>query len=172
MPSAINIIGERYGRFTVLAVDYSLGSRRWKCRCDCGEIRVLETGNIRSGNSRSCGCLNLELVTERGRNNKKHGYRNKPIYHIWVSMRQRCQNPNAQAWRNYGGRGITVCKRWQKFENFFADMGDQPKGLDLDRINNDGNYEPSNCRWATRSQNIKNSRRRKRNALGQFGSLA
>jgi len=83
-------------------------------------------------------------------------------------MVQRCTNPKAQAWRNYGGRGIGVCERWLKFENFLADMGERPIGLDLDRINNDGNYEPSNCRWTTRSANLKNTRPRKRRDNGTF----
>jgi len=85
-------------------------------------------------------------------------------------MVQRCTNPKAQAWRNYGGRGISVCERWLKFENFLADMGERPAGLDLDRINNDGNYELGNCRWTTRSVNIKNTRPRQRDSLGRYTS--
>jgi len=177
MPAAINLIGHKYGRLTVieegdrLRVSRRKVLRRWVCVCDCGNTSILSTGNIRSGNSKSCGCLNLELIAERGRRlNRTHGYRNTSIYHTWSSMVQRCTNPKAQAWRNYGGRGISVCERWLKFENFLADMGERPAGLDLDRINNDGNYELGNCRWTTRSVNIKNTRPRQRDSLGRYTS--
>jgi len=93
----------------------------------------------------------------------RHGHAAKPtsIYMIWHEMIERCRNPNNKAYPNYGGRGITVCKRWLKFENFLTDMGEHPVGLSIDRINNNGNYEPSNCRWATRSEQMINSRNAK-----------
>lgn len=101
---------------------------------------------------------------------KRRGARNS-VYDKWVLMRQRCNNPKATGYANYGGRGIRVCARWNSFENFYADMGEPPIGAQLDRIDNDGNYEPGNCQWATKSQQMKN-RRRRRDAASKYPGVS
>jgi hypothetical protein len=119
-------------------------------------------------NTRSCGCLKLERVKKMGLANKQHGDAKTIEYFSWANMHQRCYNPNDKDFEHYGARGISVCKRWDKYENFFDDMGRKPKGLSLGRIDNNGNYEPSNCRWETASQQNKNRRPLYRDAKGNF----
>jgi hypothetical protein len=133
----------------------------WLCRCDCGTQKEVAQGNL-GRCIFSCGCLHKELAAA-SKLRLTHGMRNSVEYATWNSMKNRCFNPKSQAFKNYGGRGITVCERWMKFENFFSDMGPRPDGLEIDRINNNGNYEPDNCRWTTRSVNILNTRERLRN---------
>jgi hypothetical protein len=134
------------------------------CHCGCGNLTAKTTegrGGIPKGTPRNY--LN-------GHHSLRHGHakrtRKSSTYNSWAHMIHRCTNPNNSQWRDYGGRGITVCARWMKFENFFADMGEAPKGLSLDRIDNDGNYEPGNCRWATRLVQQNNQRMRKTNTSG------
>jgi hypothetical protein len=158
MPAFIDITGQRFGR--LVAVAYEKPSR-WLCHCDCGRETIVQQCSLRNNVTKSCGCLRVELARSRA---TKHGYgrkRQRPaIYSCWVNMMTRCTNPNSSKWKDYGGRGISVCVRWRhSFESFLADMGEKPAGLTLDRIDNDGNYEPSNCRWATPSEQRINSRR-------------
>lgn len=140
MPKALDLIGARFGRLVVLT---KLTERDiykkvvWHCRCDCGNEVDVNTKNLRTANTQSCGCLWRERIST-------HGMRNTRIYRIWTSMKSRCNSDIP----NYGGKGIGVCKRWLKFENFYADMGDPPDGLTLDRKNNSKGYSPANCRWA------------------------
>ncbi len=127
------------------------GKYHWY-QCSCGTIKELLSQPIKDGLVKSCGCYNISYHT-------KHGKSYSSEYHTWVSMLQRCMNPKAQSYANYGKRGIKVCKRWTKsFQHFFTDMGIRPLGLTLERINNDGNYTKSNCKWATYKEQNRNRR--------------
>lgn len=129
---------------------------RYRCICDCGNEVVAYTGNLTKGKTKSCGCWKKMVSSIT---NKKHGMSNSDEYRIWQGIRMRCLNPNVKNYNRYGGAGITICDRWvNSFENFYADMGGRPsKTHSVDRINNDGNYEPSNCRWATPSEQGNNT---------------
>lgn len=164
MGKLVDETGKRYGRLLVLRRGGSDRGRNamWLCRCDCGaEARVLG-GSLRSGDTRSCGCLRRERVTT-------HGKADLPEHSVWEGMLQRCENPNDPDFRHYGGRSIKVCKSWHDFTNFYADMGPRPGvGYSIDRINNAGNYEPGNCRWASREQQMRNTRAQKRPSVGVY----
>jgi hypothetical protein len=158
----LDLTGQRYGRFTVLSfagIDKH-SSTTWQCQCDCGAIRTVVGSKLRSGRAKSCGCLSVESF---GNRNRTHGLSKLPEYTIWKLMRGRCNNPNGLHFADYGGRGIKVCERWTNFENFYADMGSRPSKLhSIDRINNNGCYEPSNCQWATQVQQTNNRRPRRK----------
>lgn len=146
------ISGQRFGRLIVLSFLGTLDRKNayWKVRCDCGEEREVQSAALRLGITKSCGCLSRDLT-------RTHGMEGTKVYAVWASMKARCSNPRHRAWKNYGGRGISFCSRWKKFQNFYADMG-EPTGV-LDRINNEGNYTPTNCRWASWSESNRNQRR-------------
>ncbi len=153
----INLKGKRFGRLIVQNKRIVKKENvLWLCLCDCGKEQFVRLSHLSNGHTKSCGCLHLEIVSK-----VKHGMTGTPTFSSWANMINRCKNPKCDRWLCYGGRGISVCKRWLKFENFYKDMGVRPKGLTLDRINNDGNYTPSNCRWATNIQQANNKRRNK-----------
>jgi hypothetical protein len=132
--------------------------RKVIAQCECGVIKSVMYNYIKSGRSKSCGCYSIELLKER---RIKHSLSNSSEYRSWLSMKTRCTNPNLKQWKDYGGRGITVCPEWlNSFQNFYNDMGKRPDGKTLDRINNNKGYEPSNCRWATSKEQTQNRRKR------------
>jgi hypothetical protein len=151
-----------YGRLTVLAKTNktnTCGRFFYLCICSCGVEKSVQINSLHNGLTRSCGCLRSETTAHKNVLSATHGLRNSVEYRIWTSMLSRCRNPKYENYPHYGGRGISVCKRWAKFENFYADLGPRPLGaFQLDRKDNDGNYTPKNCRWATPKQNSRNKR--------------
>ena len=143
-----DILGERFGRLIVVekAGPNTHRKMRWLCRCDCGNQLIVLGDSLRNGRIQSCGCLQKELTSKRFSTHNKSEER---IYRIWKTMKNRCNNPNYKWYVNYGGRGIKVCDEWQKFESFYewSMVSGYTETLTLDRINFNGNYEPSNCRW-------------------------
>lgn len=152
--------GNRYGRLLVIDAAGKGASRaqRWLCRCDCGATKAVTGTSLRTGETRSCGCLQRDIARRAGDRTRTHGQSKSSLYSIWDTMHQRCSNPKTKDFKNYGGRGISVCGAWDRFETFAVDMGPRPDGLTLERVDTNGNYEPTNCIWATPLAQARNSR--------------
>lgn len=153
----MDLIGKTFHELTVLAraenyrPSKGQNQRQWMCVCTCGGSAVVRTGHLTSGAVKSCGCKRHEVT---------HGYSRSGLYRLWLSMKQRCGNPNHPEYKNYGGRGIAVCQRWQDFAAFLQDVGARPTpDHELDRVDNDSGYAPDNVRWATRAEQCANTRR-------------
>lgn len=163
MPRPLNLIGHKVGRLTVEAFAgmNPHGKTTWRCRCDCDGKMVVAIGSrLAKGTTRSCGCIRRETTKKL---KTTHGKTNTPEFWIWAAMIARCSNPNDARFASYGGRGISVCLRWTgSFQSFMDDMGTRPTvEHSLDRINNDGNYEPTNCKWSTDVEQANNRRKRR-----------
>lgn len=163
----LDLTNRCFGRLTVLS---RAGNRSnvasWNCQCDCGNETVTLAQNLRSGGTRSCGCLSREVTAKRSlRHGHASGGHVSLTYRVWSGIHTRCYNQTSRNFRYYGGRGIQMCVRWHRsnpngFSNFLADMGEKPQGLSIDRVNNDWSYMPGNCRWATSKEQRNNQRQR------------
>lgn len=165
----IDLTGQKFGRLTVIerAGNTKHGAAKWRCVCECGKETIVIGEELRKGNTRSCGCLAKKSTSDRMKcsvpKNRTHGKAGTPVYKEWSQMKRRCSNPEDKSYTNYGGRGIIVCDRWRdSFEAFYEDVSKLPhfgeKGYSLNRVDNDGNYEPNNVEWATNKKQANNRR--------------
>lgn len=159
MPKALKLEGKKFNRWTVISqAEIKKPGTYWLCKCECGTIKICKGSDLKIGNTKSCGCLQKANASKYS---KKHGLCGTKIYWVWNTMKGRCSNPNDKRFPLYGGRGIKVCEEWKKdFMSFYnwAISNGYKEGLSIDRINNDGNYEPSNCRWVRQIIQSNNTR--------------
>ncbi|WJQ12788.1 hypothetical protein QT238_11410 [Geobacillus stearothermophilus] len=172
-----DLTGQRFGQLLVIdyaGLDTSRKRALWKCRCDCGNEVVVRKDSLKRGATKSCGCLNRIIQQQFKEKATTHGLSSHRLYRIWLHMKNRCENPKEAGYELYGGRGITVCERWLDFENFAKDMLPSyekhvalygEKRTTIDRIDPDGDYEPSNCRWATPQVQANNTRKHKQQRI-------
>lgn len=150
--------GDKFGRLTAIRFVEMRGTNQcWLFKCDCGKEKIIKVWNVKTGHTKSCGCLDIKQRI-LNLNQFKHGMCETRAYASWSKMKQRCLNKNATRYKDWGGRGIKVCSEWLNFKNFFADMGERPKNKSLDRVDNDGNYCKNNCRYATSKEQNNNKR--------------
>lgn len=162
---AEHLVDQVFTRLTVIERDTTKKSRVfWWCICECNVLKSVAACELKAGKTKSCGCMDAE---RKKVGSLKHGYNRTPTYVCWSNMIARCGNKNRPDYKNYGGRGISVCKRWRDFSNFLQDMGEKPPNLSIERNDNNGNYELSNCRWATSSEQRRNQRPRAAAAIGE-----
>jgi hypothetical protein len=164
----LDLTGQRFGRWQVVRRGENKDNRvAWDCICDCGNTGTVDTRRLVKGRSKSCGCLNREVNTKHGHNPNRGS---SSEYNSWHQMKQRCLNPNDKRYADYGGRGIKICERWLDFNNFLEDMGKKPTPKhSIDRIDVDGDYEPSNCKWSDDYEQQRNIRVHRNNKLGVKG---
>jgi len=172
MAKRIDLTGQRFNRLEVISYAGTIGKPKrkeatWNCKCSCGTNVIVRAHSLRQGKTQSCGCLGKENWKELTQKNllkmnrgcEAHGMSKSSLYFVWRAMKKRCQNKNDSDYVYYGARGIAVCERWlNSFANFLEDMGECPKGLTLDRIDNNGNYEPGNCHYVTQKEQARNRR--------------